>query len=43
MNEWVRKGHGVRRLLAHEVEPGGAAWTDTRWVAQAVKKAEAAG
>jgi SAM-dependent methyltransferase len=29
----------VRRLLAHVAEPGGAAWTDTKWVAQAVKGA----
>ena len=29
----------VRRLLAHVAEPDGAAWTDTKWVAQAVKRA----
>jgi SAM-dependent methyltransferase len=29
----------VRRLLAHVVEPGGVAWTDTKWAAQAEKTA----
>jgi SAM-dependent methyltransferase len=33
----------VRRLLAHVAEPGEAAWTDTKWVAQAVKKPGPAG
>ncbi len=28
----------VRRLLAHVAEPDGSAWTDTKWVAQAVKR-----
>jgi 2-polyprenyl-3-methyl-5-hydroxy-6-metoxy-1,4-benzoquinol methylase len=28
----------VRRLLAHVAEPGGAAWTDVKWVARAVKR-----
>ena len=28
----------VRRLLEHVVEPGGGAWTDTKWVAQAAKR-----
>ena len=27
----------VQRLLAHVAEPGGGAWTDTKWVAQAVR------
>jgi SAM-dependent methyltransferase len=27
----------VRGLLAHVAEPGGVAWTDTKWVCQAVK------
>jgi SAM-dependent methyltransferase len=27
----------VRELLAHVAEPGGVAWTDTKWVCQAVK------
>ena len=29
----------VRRLLAHVTEPDGSAWTDVKWVAQAVKRA----
>jgi SAM-dependent methyltransferase len=29
----------VRRLLVHVAEPGGAAWTDVKWAAQAVKRA----
>ena len=33
----------VRRLLAHVAEPDGSAWTDTKWVAQAVKRERAAG
>jgi ubiquinone/menaquinone biosynthesis C-methylase UbiE len=28
----------VRRLLAHVAEPDGSAWTDVKWVAQAVKR-----
>ena len=29
----------VRELLAHVAEPGGVAWTDTKWVAQAARSA----
>jgi SAM-dependent methyltransferase len=29
----------VRDLLAHVAEPGGAAWTDTKWVVQAARRA----
>ena len=29
----------VRRLLAHVAEPDGCAWTDTKWVGQAVSRA----
>jgi len=29
----------VRHLLVHVAEPDGSAWTDTKWVAQAVKRA----
>ena len=28
----------VRRLLAHVAEPDGSAWTDTKWVARALKR-----
>ena len=28
----------VRRLLAHVSEPDGSAWTDVKWVAQAIKR-----
>jgi SAM-dependent methyltransferase len=44
MDDWLsgtgcdgERADEVRRLLAHVAEPGGAAWTDTKWVAQAVK------
>jgi ubiquinone/menaquinone biosynthesis C-methylase UbiE len=29
----------VRRLLAHVAEPDGSAWTDTKWVGQAARRA----
>jgi SAM-dependent methyltransferase len=29
----------VRRLLAHVAEPDGSAWSDTKWVGQAVRRA----
>jgi SAM-dependent methyltransferase len=32
----------VRRLLAHVAEPDGSAWTDTKWVARAVKTGDRA-
>jgi hypothetical protein len=45
MGDWLSgtgcegdRAEEVKRLLAHVAEPGGAAWTDTKWVAQAVKE-----
>jgi SAM-dependent methyltransferase len=43
MDDWLSgtgcdgdRADEVRRLLAHVAEPGGKAWTDTKWVVQAV-------